>query len=283
MLEDALGRPIDASPARRVVSLVPSETESVVALAGVGRLVGRTEYCEEPAGVVEAVPTVGGTKDVDVDAVIARAPDLVLANQEENTRRDVERLIDAGLRVHVSFPCTVDAAVAYLDVLARLLGVAAPPPASTAPASTATASIAAFDAGRPRVFVPIWRDPWMSFDRRTYASDLLRCAGLDNVLAERARRYPLAADVAGATPIDPGARDTRYPRLSVDEIRATAPRLVLLPDEPFRFDASHVEEVRGWGLDAEVRLVSGKDLFWYGVRTAPALAALRRLADQVRT
>src|SRR5689334_20990593 len=102
----------------RIVSLVPSETESVVALAGVERLVGRSEWCEEPRGMIERVPTVGGTKNVDVDAVIALAPDLVLANREENRKADVERLIDAGLRVHVSFPCTVIEAQEYSRTLA---------------------------------------------------------------------------------------------------------------------------------------------------------------------
>ncbi|MCB9593185.1 MAG: ABC transporter substrate-binding protein [Sandaracinaceae bacterium] len=267
-LEDALGRivALDA-PARRVVSLVPSETESVVALAGVDRLVGRTEWCEEPAGTIEQVPTVGGTKDVDVDAVLALTPDLVLANQEENTRAAVERLAAAGVPVHVSFPCTVVESLAYVDRLAELLGV--PPPRLEAPPRRHP---------RVRVFAPVWRDPWMTFDGRTYASDLLAWLGADNVFAERPRRYPLAADLGAAPARDPGERDTRYPRATVEEIGARRPERILLPDEPFRFDESHLAEVRGWGLAARVELVSGKDLFWYGVRT---LAAMRRLSEQL--
>lgn len=261
---DALGRAVDATPAERVVSLVPSETESVARLAGLDRLVGRTEWCEEPAGEIEVVPTVGGTKKLDVDAVRALAPDLVLANQEENGRRDVERLIEAGLRVHVSFPCTVAASLEYVAALARLLGVDAPELALPARAE-----------GMRRVFVPIWREPWMSFDRRTYGSDVLAHLGLENVFGDRARRYPLAADVADADAVDAGERDTRYPRTSREEVMSRAPDLALLPDEPFRFDASHVAELRAWGI-ADVRLISGKDLFWYGVRTGPALARLAR-------
>ncbi|MCZ7682284.1 MAG: helical backbone metal receptor [Sandaracinaceae bacterium] len=116
------------APAARVVSLVPSETESVAALAGVERLVGRTDYCEEPRGAIERVPCVGGTKKIEVGAVIALAPDPVLANQEENGRRDVERLIAAGLSVHVSFPRTIDDAVAYLRALVTMLGLGGRPP-----------------------------------------------------------------------------------------------------------------------------------------------------------
>ena len=258
--------------ARRVVSLVPSETESVVALAGVERLVGRTEWCEEPAGTIERVPTVGGTKSFDVRAVIALEPDLVLANREENGRRDVEALIEAGLDVHLSFPCTAHESDAYLETLARRLGVAAPQPSA----------IEAPGGSPLRCFVPIWKAPWMTFDERTYGSDVLRLAGFENVFAGRARRFPLAADVGDAPSIDAGERDTRYPRTSEAEIRARAPQVVLLPDEPYRFTTEDAAAVEAWGLEAKVRQVSGKDLFWYGVRAHSAIARLRAIAESLR-
>src|SRR5690606_38299275 len=185
---DALGREVVlATPARRVVSLVPSETESVAVLAGPDRLVGRTSYCEEPASI-EHVPVVGGTKRVDVDAVLGLAPDLVLANQEENGRRDVERLIEAGITVHVSFPRTVAESIGYLRALVSLLGLGAEEGArvDAMQASLPTAA----PQGR-RAFVPIWRDPWMTFDARTYANDLLAHLGVTNVFADRPRRFPL--------------------------------------------------------------------------------------------
>jgi len=266
-VRDALDREVQLDgPARRVVSLVPSETESVAALAGLDRLVARTEYCEEPAGAIESVPTVGGTKKADVDAIVQLAPDLVLANQEENGRRDVERLIDAGLTVHVSFPCTVAESLAYVIRLAALLGV--PAPAIEAPPRR---------PGAARVFAPVWKDPWMTFDGRTYASDLLAHVGADNVFADRPRRYPLAADVADAAPVDAGERDTRYPRTTLDEVRARRPDLVLLPDEPYAFDETHAAALRDSGIAARIDLVSGKDLFWYGLRTFGAVRRLQAL------
>lgn len=268
---DALDRDVRlVAPAARVVSLVPSETESVAALAGIERLAGRTDYCEEPRGAIERVPCVGGTKKIDVGAVIALAPDLVLANQEENGRRDVERLIAAGLAVHVSFPRTIDGAIAYLRALVTMLELGGE---ATARVDAIEARAVALRAGAPsvRVFAPIWRDPWMTFDARTYASDLLAAAGAENVFADRARRFPLAADLAGAPAIEPADRDTRYPRTSEEEIRARAPELVLLPDEPYAFGAEDAAHIEGWGVARRVELVSGKDLFWYGVRTADAL------------
>ncbi len=280
-ITDALGREVRlAAPATRVVSLVPSETESVAALAGIERLAGRTDYCEEPRGAIERVPSVGGTKTIDVGAVLALAPDLVLANQEENGRRDVERLIEAGLAVHVSFPRTIDDAIAYLRALVAMLGLEE----EAAQVEALEARAAALRAGAPsvRVFAPIWRDPWMTFDARTYASDLLAAAGAENVFADRARRFPLAADVGGAPARDGGDRDTRYPRVGVDEIRARAPELVLLPDEPYAFGPEDASEVASWGVARRVALVSGKDLFWYGVRTADALERIVALVSRGR-
>ena len=272
-LHDALGRELTlARPARRVVSLVPSETESVAALAGVERLVGRTSYCEEPAGAIAGVPVIGGTKNVDVDAVLALAPELVLANQEENGERDVARLIDAGLSVHVSFPRSVSASFAYLRALVALLGLGVEGEARVV---ALEAAIERPPARSRRVFVPIWRDPWMTFDARTYASDLLAHAGATNVFADRARRYPLAADLGEAPSRDAGDRDTRYPRTRIEEIVSRSPELVLLPDEPYAFGDADVADVEAWGLDAAVERVSGKDLFWYGVRTAGAIERLR--------
>lgn len=276
---DALGREVVVGEApRRVVSLVPSETETVAAMVGLERLVGRTEYCEEPRGEIERVRTVGGTKNVDVDAVCALAPDLVLANQEENSQRDVEALIARGVNVFVSFPCTVAEALAHLEVTARLLHVE---PAGVPAIEALRVAIARAEASLParpvRVFAPIWKDPWMTFDGRTYASDLLRLVGGENVFADRPRRYPLAADLGRAAPRPTTERDTRYPRFALEELEARAPEHILLPDEPYRFGEAERATLAAPGR--RVELVCGKDLFWYGVRAA---GALERLAVRLR-
>ncbi|UJR78743.1 helical backbone metal receptor [Sandaracinus amylolyticus] len=270
---DALGREVVvAREPRRVVSLVPSETESVVAMAGLERLVARTAYCEEPRGTIESIATIGGTKNVDVDAVCALAPDLVLANQEENSQRDVEALIARGVNVFVSFPCTVAAALVHLETTARLLHVEPSRVPEIDALRVALSRAEARITSRPvRVFAPIWKDPWMTFDGRTYASDLVRLAGGVNVFADRARRYPLAADL-GRAEAKPTTRDTRYPRFELAEVDARAPERVLLPDEPYRFGETEKRELEAPGR--RVELICGKDLFWYGVRAAGALERL---------
>lgn len=109
------------SPPRRVVSLVPSDTYSLLRLGAKDRLIGRTRYCVAPEAEVDDIEIVGGTKDADIDRIIELQPDAVIANQEENTRRDVERLEEAGLSVIVSFPQRVSQGVAHLARLAVLL------------------------------------------------------------------------------------------------------------------------------------------------------------------
>ena len=271
-----------------MVSLVPSETESVADLGLLGALVGRSDYCTEPRGKIESVPTCGGTKSIEVTRVIALRPDLVLVNQEENAKKEVERLIDAGLPVHVSFPHDVRESLAFVETLARLLGIeSAPALDATREAVTRALGHASTRIATPvRVFVPIWMDPLMTFDGHTFASDLLELVGAENVFADRPRRYPLAADRGAAAPLAPErtvGRDTRYPRITLDEIVARAPELVLLPSEPHDFSEADADVFRRLPIpaarDGRIVFADGMDLFWYGTRLANSidrLAALMR-------
>jgi hypothetical protein len=285
---DAIDRQIVLpSPAKRVVSLVPSETISVADLVGLDRLVGRTDYCIEPLGEVESIASVGGTKGFDVDAVRALKPDLVLANKEENSRPQVEAMIAEGLPVHVSFPCTVGQSLSYLESLCVMLGL---DPEEAAPVRAHREAFARANASRARavpVFVPIWKDPWMTFDDGAYASDLLSLCGGDNVFSSRPRRYPLAADLGEREPWSEdrvGRRDTRYPRIRLDEVVERGAELALLPDEPYAFTDEDAAELRALGVGTElfVEHVDGKDLFWYGTRAASAIDALRAVLDPYR-
>lgn len=282
-LRDDLGRDLAfVHPPRRIVSLVPSDTYTLFAL-GVGeRVVGRTTWCELPAAA-QGVATVGGVKDVDVDAVLALAPDLVIANQEENTRVALERLAQRT-RVLVSLPRRVADAVAHVARLARALGVADDPAVKDLVRRgyelVRTARVAGADA--PRAFVPIWMDPLMTFNADTFGADVLALAGVGNAFGDRLRLYPLAADLGKAAPRDAAGRDERYPRITTEEVVRRAPELVLLPDEPHAFSAADRAALAALDTPAaragRIVDVSGKDLFWYGAWTVDALP---RLAAQL--
>ncbi len=279
-IRDDLGRDlIFAHPPQRIVSLVPSDTYTLFALGAGERVVGRTTWCELPAAA-QSVPTVGGTKDVDVDAVLALAPDLVVANQEENTRVALERLAERT-RVLVSLPRRVADGVAHVARLARALGVAEAPAVKalirrgyqlvrdTTPAA----------ATAPRAFVPIWMDPLMTFNADTFGTDVLALCGLGNAFGDRLRLYPLAADLGKAPPRDAAGRDERYPRVTPEEVAARAPDVIVLPDEPHAFSAADRAVLAALDTPAARRGrivdVSGKDLFWYGAWTIEALPRLR--------
>jgi ABC-type Fe3+-hydroxamate transport system substrate-binding protein len=246
-ITDDLGYGMPSSGScKRVVSLVPSLTESVAA-ARAAALVGATKWCTHPAGL--DVVRVRGTKNPDVARVIALRPDLVLANQEENRRLDVERMRAAGLRVWVTVIETVDQAFTSLR---RLFEVALgwPVPDWLPAAEAAWSGFAQLPRGR--VVVPVWRDPWMVVGARTFTGDLLSRLGLTNAF---------------------GAGTERYPHVELAAIQAARPDLVILPDEPYQFtDADGPEAFPG--LDTV--LVAGRQLTWYGPSLVQARDLLQR-------
>jgi ABC-type Fe3+-hydroxamate transport system substrate-binding protein len=230
---DDLGTPAEtAGPAERVVSLVPSLTESVAATRA-GALVGATDWCTHPADL--EVTRVRGTKNPDVRRIIDLRPDLVLANQEENRELDVRRLREAGVPVWVTVIETVPQAI---DSMTRMFETALGWGVPAWLADVRAAWDKPLPAVRARVAVPIWRDPWMVVGRDTFTGDLLRRLGYENVFASHADRYP---------------------KVAVDEIESSAD-LVLLPDEPYVFTADDGPEV----FTRPTRLVSGRLVTWYG-------------------
>ncbi len=242
MVVDDVGTEV-AVPAgvRRVVSLVPSLTEAVAASAP-GLLVGATDWCTHPADL--AVTRIGGTKNPDVAAVVALAPDLVVANQEENRGPDLDALRAAGVPVWVTDVRTLDGAFTSLARMLAACGLDRPE--WLAAAQAAWSGLPA-PARRRRAVVPIWRRPWMAVGRDTFTGALLERLGVDNALADDPQRYPR---------IDPAALPPH--------------ELVVLPDEPYRFTAEDGPEA----FAAPSVLVSGRLLTWYGPSLAEAARVL---------
>src|SRR5690606_10936364 len=131
-----------------------------------------------------------------------------------------------------------------------------------------------------RVFVPIWLDPLMTFNADTYMHDVLRICGGTNVFADRERQYPLKADLGEAEPYsayDPRiqGRDTRYPRITLEEVEKAQPDVILLPSEPFQFTEEHLPLFQKLDVPAaknnQIHLVDGSLLTWHGTRVAFAM------------
>jgi ABC-type Fe3+-hydroxamate transport system substrate-binding protein len=251
------------APARRIVSLVPSLSEALVALGLGQRLVGVTEYCVEPPGAFDGLPRLGGTKDADVAAIVACEPDLVIANREENTARVVRRLAERGIDVWVSYPRTVREGVQLLAELAELGADEAARARVVAPARAALTGAEArqLQEAGPRVFCPIWRDPWMTIGRDTYIHDLIELCGGRNVFADE--------------------RDRRYPIVTLEAVVAAQPEVILLPDEPYAFGPGDVEAFRQLAIPAartgRIVPIDGSLVSWYGPRIAQAIQVLARI------
>lgn len=278
---------------KRVVSLVPSDTFSVAALGCGGALVGRTDYCELPADVVARVPSVGGTKNPKLEAILDLEPDLVIANQEENTKKDLETLAQKGVKVFVAFPKRAADGIAHLARLARIFYLERDPNVRDLLRRGYAVVREAEEARKTltplRTFCPIWMKPLMTINGATFISDVLDLAGAQNVFADRERRYPLAADLGHAPALsseDVAGRDTRYPRVTLEEVTARAPELVLLPDEPHPFSEEDATVFRGLDIPAAKRnavvRTGGKDLCWYGAQTIEGLPRVRTLVDRFR-
>jgi len=266
------------------VSLVPSDTYTLLRLGAADRIVGRTRYCVEPSAEVAAIPEVGGTKDPDIDAILELRPDLVVMNEEENTRKDADRLRREGIAVLATFPQTVAQGVAQIGRLGRVLGelsASARERVRGAYHALRDAEAALPSTAPVPTFVPIWRDPLMTANGETFLHDLLRLAGAANVFADRVRKYPLAADLGRCEPVERRSqgRDTRYPRITEEELVLRAPELVLLPDEPYEFGAVDVAYFSSLDLPAarakRVLLVSGKPLLWHGLMSMERLTEVR--------
>jgi len=261
---DVLGREVTVpDPPRRVVSLVPSVTEICFALGAGDRVVGITRFCTEPPAGVAGKVRVGGEKNPDLDLIRRLQPDLVIGNVEENRKADVEALAGSGIPVYVIFPRTVGEGAGLLRDLGGLLGEPEAGDALAARVEAALEEVAGLRAGRRpvRVFCPIWKNPWMACNRDTYVHDVLVTCGGENITAEKPERYP---------------------RVTLEEVAAAAPEVILLPDEPVRFGPKHTPLFRAFPAMPAVRAgrvycIDGKWISRYGPRMAEALPALTRV------
>jgi ABC-type Fe3+-hydroxamate transport system substrate-binding protein len=266
---------------------VPSLTEVLFHFGRGAQVVGITDYCTEPAAGVADKTRVGGTKNPHVATILALQPDLVLAVAEENRPQDVAQLTAAGVPVYVFAPRTVRDGLALLWRLADLLDCGAAVAAGIQALEQDYAETIAVVAGRQRVrvFCPIWKDPYMTINAETYVHDTLRVCGGDNIFAHRQRHFPLAADLGHSRPATEARyaeRDRRYPRITLAEMAALGPEVILLPDEPYAFSADDIADFTPFAEVPAVRhqriyLIDGKLVSWYGPRIGPSLRTLRDL------
>jgi ABC-type Fe3+-hydroxamate transport system substrate-binding protein len=263
-LQDDLLRTIrlPSSP-QRIVSLVPSITETLFELGAGNRIVGVTDYCIHPAEEVRSKARIGGPKNFRFDAVLALKPELVIANAEENRKPHIEKLEGTGLPVFVTFPKDVEGCLKMIGDMAGLTNserAAAPILAAIRKAAACARDRAC--GTKIRVLCPVWKDPYMTINRETFVDSVLRACGGRNVFSDLEERYPV---------------------FTLEEAARLLPEVILLPTEPYHFSEkdqrefeaamSRVPAIR----NRRIHIVEGELLSWYGPRLARALIEISKL------
>jgi len=241
-------------------------TDSFLTL-GLGRcLVGVTDYCEVP-DPSQSLLRVGGVKDARLEDILTLSPDLVILNEEENSAPLESALTDADIEVWLTFPRSVSDALSDL----REIALAYPEDNLLSRIVWMERAVTWLDNARTadavRVFCPIWREDdddhhtlWMTFGSETYANDLLSLCGGENVFAQK---------MTG-----------RYPRISREDLLQAKPECVLLPSEPFSFQAEDATMIRdilsenAVGHPCRIHRVDGRLLFWHGTRLGESIRQL---------
>ncbi len=223
-------------------------------------MAGCTIYCTQPPDGVATKVRVGGEKNPKLDLIRDLGADLVIANVEENVREHVETLRGWGIPVHVTYPRTVADGIRLVGELGALIDAGPRARVLEAKLQACYDEVRAAGRGRRprRVFCPIWRKPYMTINRDTYIHDMLAVSGGDNVC---------------------GGEGKRYPEVTLEQVVAAAPEVILLPDEPYRFRQVHQADFAPYPdlpavRDGRLHLVDGKLLSWYGPRIAEALRVL---------
>ena len=258
---DHLGRTIsiDNTP-KRIISLVPSQTELLYALGLEAEVVGITKFCVHPPSWFRSKTRIGGTKNINPGIIDSLRPDLIIANKEENRQDQVEALA-TRYPVWISDIDTLPAALDMIRTIGRLTGKS--PRADQLAEKidrrfTALAGASPHPvADRPRTAYFIWRKPWMVAGGDTFIHDMLQRCGFDNIFHDQ----------------------PRYPSITLDALPAADCNLILLSSEPYPFKQHHIDEIRTTLPHAAIRLVDGELFSWYGSRLLEAPAYFQALYE----
>jgi iron complex transport system substrate-binding protein len=242
----------------RIVSLVPSITETIVALGLKDKIVGCTSFCVRPPDLHHSAKIIGGTKNPKIDLIKELKPTHIVTNSEENRPADIAAC-KAIASSHDTFPKTVYDVVPMLKGLGEFLGTNSSATAMCHQIEEAIQSLKEKPFGRDRRFVYlIWEDPYMSVNDETYISSMLKLAGFKNAVASK----------------------DRYPKMTVDEMKALKPDLIFMSSEPFPFRKRNLATLKeAWPKCPPVMWADGQELSWYGVSTVRGLSSMLRMNE----
>ncbi|SDM28981.1 ABC transporter substrate-binding protein [Pedobacter antarcticus] len=251
---DQLGYTINLpSPPKKIISLVPSQTELLFDLGLDKEIIGITKFCIHPLEKCKTKVKIGGTKTLNIEQIRAMQPDLIIGNKEENTKEDIE-LLRKEFPVWISDVSTLEDAMKTITEIAEL--VDREPEGAYLnhlinAGFTDLQTLALQYRLEPRTIYLMWKDPYMMAAADTFIGDILMKAGLVNI-----------------------AKGTRYPETTLEELQLLSPELILLSSEPYPFRDKHISELKSAIPGADVRLIDGEMISWYGSRLVKTVGYL---------
>lgn len=257
---DQMGRPVTFDfPPKRIISLVPSQTELLFDLGLEKEIVGITKFCIHPAEKCKDIPKIGGTKKFHFDKIADLQPSIIIGNKEENDRYHIQQLAEA-YPVWMSDIRTLDDALDMIVMIGELTGKEAKATALAIRIHQAFNEIKKGQTGEPKRSAAffIWKNPYMVAAADTFIHTMLEAAGFLNVFADK----------------------TRYPEVTLAEVAARQPDVLLLSSEPFPFSEKHFPEIKKECPQAAIKLVDGEMFSWYGSRMLKAAAYFVNLQNE---
>lgn len=258
---DQLNRKIEVTEfPKRIISLVPSQTELLFDL-GVGEnVVGITKYCIHPKEKVKKITKIGGTKDFDIDKIIALNPDLIIANKEKNYKEGIEKLEDK-FPVWISDINDLNLSLEMILEIGKLVGKPQEAQNLVHKLNTDFTELAKTDsfAESYKVLYFIWKSPFMIAGKDTFINDILEKTNLENSTTEN-----------------------RYPILDEEKIKKINPQIILLSSEPYPFKEKHIQEFAQMLPNAYIRIVDGELFSWYGSRLKYTVGYLKDLQKDIK-
>ena len=251
---DQMGRHVAVPfPPRRIVSLVPSQTELLFDLGLADKVVGVTKFCIHPVEARTGAQVIGGTKNFDFDKIAALKPDLIIGNKEENYQTGIEQLA-ARYPVWLS---DIGSLPDALDMIRRVGFIGGAKEQAQMIATEIEASFSALPTAGPAVPAAyfIWKKPYMVAATGTFIDDMLRRAGFANVFADL----------------------SRYPEITAGQLAAATPQRILLSSEPYPFGEKHIAEFQEICPTAKIEIVDGELFSWYGSRLRKSAAYFTQL------
>ncbi|WP_181305830.1 ABC transporter substrate-binding protein [Rufibacter sp. XAAS-G3-1] len=244
-------------PPKRIVSLVPSQTELLFHVGLGNRVVGVTKFCIHPTEQVKQKKKIGGTKDFNFDAIDQLQPDLIIGNKEENYHAGIERL-QQKYPVWMSDIYTLEDTFQMMAAIGQLTGTE---PQAGELVSTLQQQFALLQPVTPPLPTAyfIWRNPYMGIGNQNFIDHLLSRCGFQNVLGHL----------------------SRYPEVTPEQLQAAHPKLILLSSEPYPFKEKHIAEFQSICPNAQIKVVDGELFSWYGSRLLYTVPYLQRLISEV--